>query len=212
MSIPSAFLCALQWLKEERVDTVLIGGVDEYCKVLGYYWHCMYKDTAGQPADAGAGRRHRIIGEGACFFVLANAAGADSAYGQVEAVRMGNYRRDQVALPDHAAFFLGADGFSECEPHYAEIIPAGAAAANYTHLYGAIPVGTAFDVAIAALSIKSGRLHPSAPDAVFGAHPPHTIRNARPLSGKRRVCCLKLGADGSYGWISLAATGPQPAQ
>jgi 3-oxoacyl-[acyl-carrier-protein] synthase II len=210
MSIPSAFLCALQWLQEDRVDTVIIGGVDEFCKVLGYYWHCMYKDTAGRPA--GGGTRHRIIGEGACFFVLANAVGTGSAYGRLEAVQMGSYRRERMALPGDATFFLGADGFSECEPHYVEVVPAGAAAANYTHLYGAIPVGTAFDVAIAALSIKSGWLQPPAVDTVFGAHSGNIIRNARPLTGERRICCLKLGADGGYGWISLTAAGPPPAR
>jgi 3-oxoacyl-[acyl-carrier-protein] synthase II len=36
MSMPIAFLTALHWLATNRVDTILVGGVDEYCNVIGY--------------------------------------------------------------------------------------------------------------------------------------------------------------------------------
>jgi 3-oxoacyl-[acyl-carrier-protein] synthase II len=37
MSGPSGLLSAIQWLKEERVEQVLLGAVEEYCDVLVRY-------------------------------------------------------------------------------------------------------------------------------------------------------------------------------
>ena len=48
MSIPSGLLTARQWLKEKRVDSVLVGGVDEYCSVLGYCWQRFFGDGDGE--------------------------------------------------------------------------------------------------------------------------------------------------------------------
>ncbi|MEW5910240.1 MAG: beta-ketoacyl synthase chain length factor [Thermodesulfobacteriota bacterium] len=42
MSIPAAFLLAEVWLSEGRVESVLIGGVDEHCPVLEYCWSRLF--------------------------------------------------------------------------------------------------------------------------------------------------------------------------
>ena len=44
MSVPSALITARHWLEEGRVDSVLLGAVDEYCDVMGYCWHRYYGD------------------------------------------------------------------------------------------------------------------------------------------------------------------------
>ncbi|MFZ1198667.1 MAG: beta-ketoacyl synthase N-terminal-like domain-containing protein, partial [Desulfobacterales bacterium] len=36
MSVPLAFLTACQWLEEDRVDSVLVGGADEFSRAMGY--------------------------------------------------------------------------------------------------------------------------------------------------------------------------------
>ena len=212
MSFASALLTAVHWLDEGRVDTVLIGGVDEYCKVLGYYWHCCNTDSGENiSGDAAADSRHRaIIGEGACFFVLTNDAANGSAYGCIETVETGNFLRGQVKLPEKAVYFLGADGYSRHEDQYAEIVPTGAAAAVYTPVYGGIPVGHAFDLALAALSLRRRKLYGSL------ANPPDN-RNQLNLIEKNAIlntesiCCLKLGAGGSYGSITLTSKSTAPA-
>lgn len=203
MSIPSAFLNACQWLKEGRVDSVLVGSVDEYSKILGYFWHSLYNTGNGEADFADKmNKSHAITGEGANFFVLARGNNTASPYGFIEDVHMGNFRCKKIDLPENAAFFLGADGYSECDDQYAEHIPEKASVASYSHLYGGLPVSTGFDIAIAALSNKSGTVFKSGDTPIYHSGRLNVIRHNEDL-GSRRICCLKLGAAGSYGWVSL---------
>ncbi|MCD6297852.1 MAG: beta-ketoacyl synthase chain length factor [Deltaproteobacteria bacterium] len=203
MSIPSAFMCALQWLKEGRVDTVLVGGVDEYCKVLGYYWHTRYNGNSRKVNGTSVNAlKHAIIGEGACFFVLAREEDGVSPYGYIEDVQMGNFLRGRMRLPESTIFFLGADGYSQSEDYYNDIIPARARVASYTHVYGGIPVGPAFDIAIAALSARSDTIYGSLQNPAIDYDKLNMVKKDEPL-GSGGICCLKLGADGAFGWITL---------
>jgi 3-oxoacyl-[acyl-carrier-protein] synthase II len=170
LSAVQAFLTARQWLAEERVDALLVGAVDEYSNVLGHYWHHLYGGPeAGEPV-------HSMIGEGAAFFVLSG-----EGYASVEAVEMGNYDSDPPELSRSAAVFAGADGYSGCDSEYSRIIPDSIPVASHSRIYGGLPVGTAFDVAIAALAYRDG----TAPTE--GSH----------------ISCLKLGAGGTYGLIRI---------
>jgi len=203
MSITSAFLTACQWLKEERVDSVLLGSVDEYSKILGYFWHCLYNNGHEQEGlSEKMSKEHAIIGEGANFFVLARENEAVSPYGFIEDVRMGNFKRRRISLPENAAFFLGADGYSECDDQYANYFSKETKVASYSHLYGGLPVGTGFDIAIAALSNKLKTVFKSSDSPVFNSDRLNVVRDNEDL-GSRRICCLNLGAGGSYGWVSL---------
>jgi 3-oxoacyl-[acyl-carrier-protein] synthase II len=203
MSMPSALLSAIQWLQEDRVQWVLVGGVDEFCKVLGYYWHCRCgnsdfpPETAGQSADG-----HALVGEGACFFVLKNENEATSAYGTIEDVQLGSLSHGGIELPDKSPVVLGADDFGNGDSRYAELLPGECRAAIYTPLYGALPVGMAFDMAIAALSFQSGRLFPSTHTDLPGMSDLRFVRSDEPLAG-RCVSCLKLGAGNAFGRVTL---------
>jgi 3-oxoacyl-[acyl-carrier-protein] synthase II len=206
MSVPSAFLTAVQWLEQDRVDTVLVGGVDEYCKVLGYYWHCRYGNRRGEGQPlATAGMQHTIIGEGACFFVLQKQTAPDSPYGVIDDVCMTGFRNGPIGLPQDAIYFLGADGYSECETVYPGVVPRQARTAVYTPLYGGLPVGLAFDLAIAGLSHRRETLFKSFDGPVVTNTDINRIdRQFR--HGRNRICCLKLGAGGFSGWITLSGT------
>ena len=203
MSMPSALLTAVQWLQEERVEWVLVGGVDEFCKVLAYYWHCRY----GQPHTR-AGSAHQtangqvIVGEGACFFVLAGEKTATSAYGCIEDVRLGSFESGAVPLSGKGPIVLGADEFSQCDGRYAELLPDDCRSAVYAPLYGALPVGTAFDMAIAALSLKSGQFFPSPPGCLPAGQNASTDRKIQKLADSR-FSCLKLGAGSTFGLVTL---------
>jgi 3-oxoacyl-[acyl-carrier-protein] synthase II len=200
-SVASALLSAVQWLRHDRVDTVLVGGVDEYCKVLGYYWHCRY--AADDPGHPTPDKQHVIIGEGACFFVLQKESDPSGSYAVIDDVCMTDFRRGPVDLPEDAVFFLGADGYSECDADYPEILPPTALAAVYTPLYGGLPVGTAFDMAVAALSHRRRALFASSDSAVFESGKLDRIER---LHVGAPICCLKLGAGGVAGWITLNGT------
>lgn len=202
MSIPSAFATAVQWLEEDRVDTVLVGGVDEYCKVLGYYWHCRQQDEKNQPAT-----ETDVIGEGACFFVLSREEKPASPYGVLKTVRLGHGPALNVALPAEAVFFLGTDSYSECDPMYVDYLPPDAKVSIHSHIFGGVPIGIGFEVAIAALSHKTGKIFGSAAidtrrvNGLSLIRP--EIRSDQLLAESVPIGCLKLGAGKAYGWMIL---------
>jgi len=203
MSITSAFLSACQWLHEERVESVLVGSVDEYNKILGYFRHCLYNSGNEKMNVARKiNPKHAIIGEGANFFFLTGENETSSPYGFIEDVKMGNFNRRGVNLPENAAFYLGVDGYSECDDQYVKYLPENAGVASYSHLYGGLPVGTGFDIAIAALSNKYKTIFKSGDPSIFNSDRLNVVRHNEDL-GSRHICCFKLGARGSYGWVSL---------
>ncbi|NNK84391.1 MAG: hypothetical protein HKO91_02410, partial [Desulfobacterales bacterium] len=203
MSIPSAFLSAYQWLQEERVDSVLVGSVDEYSKILGYFWHSLYHANNQQVGFTDKQTPgHAITGEGANFFVLTREKTDAFPYGFIEDVQMGNVKQGELNLPQNAAIFLGADGYSECDDQYDKYISNDSKVSSYSHLYGGLPVGTGFDIAIAGLSNKLKTVFKSGNLPVYNSDRLNVIRKNEDL-GSRRICCLKLGTGGSYGWISL---------
>ncbi|MDX2441060.1 MAG: hypothetical protein QNK40_10985, partial [Desulfobacterales bacterium] len=62
--------------------------------------------------------------------------------------------------------------------------------------------GTGFDIAIAALSNKLQTVFKSGDSPIYHSGRLNAIRHNEDLAS-RRICCLKLGAGGSYGWVSL---------
>jgi 3-oxoacyl-[acyl-carrier-protein] synthase II len=202
MSIPSAFLSACQWLQEKRVEAVLVGGVDEYCRAMGYNWHRRYhsgNSAKNDSADLTPG--HAVIGEGACFFVLAPQEDA-SPYGFIEEVRLENYTRSRVDAAKDAVYFLSVDGYKEYDDLYAAYLAKDIKAASYTHLYGGIPIGMGFDIAIAALCHKTGKFYASAEGVRHHSGHLNVIRAKEPL-GTGGICCLKLGAGGILGSVQV---------
>ena len=203
MSIPSAFLSACQWLREKRVESVLVGGVDEYCRALGYNWYRRYHSGdsgKNNPADLTPG--HAVIGEGACFFVLTPQEDA-SPYGFIEAVRIGNYRRGRMDAAKDAVYFLSVDDYSEYDDPYAVYLSKDTKVASYTHLYGGIPIGMGFDIAIAALCHKADKIYASAEGVRHHSGHLNVIRREESL-GTGSLYCLKLGAGGTLGSVQLA--------
>ena len=196
MSIPSAFATALQWLAEDRVDTVLVGGVDEYCKVLGYYWHCRRQDDINPLTAAGD-----IIGEGACFFVLGREVKHRSAYGLVEAAQLGHGAHLNLTFPGPDIFFIGIESDRANASMYADCLGPDAKMTIHSHAFGETPIGLGFEVAIAALTHKTGMLFGCPAEDARRINGLNLIRVTRPLPAPVPICCLKLGAGNAYGWI-----------
>ena len=203
MSMASAFFNALLWLEEERVDTVVVGGVDEFCNVLGYYWHCHTGSAARRYLPhSQAPSTYAVIGEGACFFVLRRVNKGSDAYARIAGVQMGSTNGRIPPLSGRDVYLIGADGYSECDHRYADWLPPDARVAAYTDVYGGLPVGMGFDVAIAALSLQSRQFF--APSKAGDTPQIGSIaRVPEALSASDRFTCLKLGAADAYGWISL---------
>jgi 3-oxoacyl-[acyl-carrier-protein] synthase II len=196
MSVPSALITARHWLEEGRVDSVLLGAVDEYCDVMGYCWHRYYGDRAMADHEMKPFEydlQTAIPSEGAAFFLLSRADEGPASYGYIEDVTMGRCDRGPL-VTDNTFLFIGADGHKQCGGYYKQYIPENTRLASYTPIYGSLPIGPAFDVAIAALSRKAGILcNPPAGNIAV------TDRN---MSDKL-ITCLKINNEGQFGIITL---------
>ena len=95
---------------------------------------------------------------------------------------------------DVDAVFLAANGDRRTAGGYRAVARSDVPVAAYAPLYGASPSGAAFDLAVAAVSLKESTLYPSpVSDAAFG----DVIASGRALASPSRVGCLECGPDGS---------------
>jgi 3-oxoacyl-[acyl-carrier-protein] synthase II len=190
MSVPSALLTARRWLAEERVESVLVGGVDEAGEVLAHCWRRYFGVPDGVLRPLEFARQSALPGEGAAFLLLG--AGGEAKYGYLADVVQGNLAGGLPKMPEH--LILGADGHRECGALYSRQIPDGTRTAAYAPLYGSLPAAPALDLAIAALAVEEDRLY-STP----GEEAPH---DGLALNGNP-VGVLKLGRGGDFGLLAV---------
>ena len=155
MSPLSALLTASTWLAEGRVKAVLFGAVDELCPVLSYSYERFFGEQTSGPIEPFQwDQQTAVMGEGAAFLLLTRAEEADSGYGCIDQLLWTRSKR--WAAPHEAALVVGADGhrcYADAYRRLAEDHPKRIA---YSPLYGSLPGGQAFDVAIAALAAQAG--------------------------------------------------------
>jgi 3-oxoacyl-[acyl-carrier-protein] synthase II len=195
-------LVAGQWLEDHLVDAVLLGGVDEYCDVLGYCWQRFFGSTptAGmQPLNWDD--QSAVAGEGAAFFVLTRDEGTAPRYGVITDIQLGHNQTGGPQISKDTLLVLGADGHKSSGMHYAQSIPDGTLTAAYTPLYGSLPTGPAFDLAIAALSISEGKIFTAPAGSGLNTRQQHRL--TRQSLDSRQISCLKFDCEGQFGLITL---------
>jgi 3-oxoacyl-[acyl-carrier-protein] synthase II len=192
LSFPSALLTALAWLARERVDAVIVGGVDELNHAHAYAWHA---HRMKRPKDVETVDRVPLAGEGACFFVLKPHSADASPYGIIREVVLSRDIGGPIRRPPSECTILGRGGLAATPVDYDRWLPAGACSRCYADIYGDLPVDSAFDTAIAALSLKNNRIYTDGrkPDP-SGHHEP---------AASRPIACLKLGVGDTYAWTLM---------
>lgn len=175
LSFASALCTALTWLREARVEAVLLGAVDEVCHVQAYCHARLLGRKARQTVAPGAGAAFFLLrppraGKGICLGPPIFGCGAP-------------WNQDGLPLHKGEAWILGADGHAGCAPWYAKAAGAWPDCAAYTPLFGSTPAGHALDVTAGVLALEQGLLFP---DRLR----PHA--RAVPLQ-QGAVWCLKAG-------------------
>jgi 3-oxoacyl-[acyl-carrier-protein] synthase II len=150
-SFHAALQLADAWLREGRVEHVLVGAVDQFGEVMGYIVDSKLILAADgkirpfqfKPAAA-------VPGEGAAFFVVSR-GGSDRTYCRVVDIRFGD---DQggPARPDLDV--LDADGMLTDESVYLADLDSRTPVAAYSPLYGSMMIGSAFSCAAGALMLQ----------------------------------------------------------
>ena len=202
MSVSSALLTACRWLQDKQVDALLFGTVDEYCSVLGYSWQRFFggaPDADMKPLEFD--NQSAIAGEGAAFFLLTRDEGEKPPYGYVTDIQLGSARSRGPKITKDRFLILGADGHKTAGVHYGGLIPAHMKTAVYTPLYGSFPTNPAFDLAVAAISIREGKIF--ATPKMAGENSELTIVKEEENFDSKYISCLKLGCNGEFGMINL---------
>ena len=176
MSPLSALLTATTWLADGRVKAVLFGAVDELCPVLSYSYARLFPEQTSGPIEPFHwDRQTAVMGEGAAFLLLKDAEDSDRARGYIDQCLW--TRSNRWEPPRDAALVVGADGHRCYADAYRRLAEGHPRVVAYSPLYGSLPGGQAFDVAIAALAAQAGE-------------------------GPDRIWSIKCAAEGNCGAIS----------
>lgn len=186
----SVMSAARNWLQEGTVDYVLAGVGDEYCDVRGYATVLSGSRKISGLSPLSFDECTYLPGEGFVAFLLGKEP-AGKGYGRVIDIRAGNPGAD--IYNDHEALFLAANGEQGTGKHYKSLITGDNRFRAYSSLYGGMPVGSGFDMAIAALSLKEGVIYPS------------PGQNSKPehLNGNERIGCIGYDRNGNGSLITL---------
>jgi len=184
----SALLTAKMWLSQERCDHVLAGYVEECGKVMEYA--CSQKlnlavDGKIKSLDFSAGPV-AVPGETAIFFLLSDRP-AKKSYGKIEKVDFSPPGQAAVDL-----LIVAADGSTKDESGYRQDLKAGRSLAGYSALAGSFAGGSAFNCAVAALTLKNQTIYP-VPFADVKSGPAQL----------KQLACLRYDCPGSPAVVEL---------
>jgi 3-oxoacyl-[acyl-carrier-protein] synthase II len=162
MSTVAALLNARIWLEEKRVDSVLLGGVDQINKVLLYCYHGFFGDEI--PYEIIPLRydlQTAIPGEGAAFMLLTADDGRIPPYGYIDMVSW--EALSNCTVPEDVLIVPGSDGHRTCGLQYRKLLK-GVDPANiktFSQIYGSMPCGQIFDLVLASIAGRHGLIHNS---------------------------------------------------
>ncbi len=198
MTSSSVFSTASAWLEEGKVDYVLTGVGDEYCEVRGYSTILSGSENVSAIKPSAFNDCTYLPGEGFVSFLMGKEKGR-KAYGSISSIETGS---GNPVKPDHSALFLAANGDRSTGCHYDNLQKGKDLTRLYSPLYGGMPAGQGFDVAIAALSLKDGRLYPS--PEVSGAEQKQAEPQIREILHSDSIACLQYDDNGNFGLITLS--------
>lgn len=192
----AVFSTALGWLDADMVDYVLAGAGDEYCAVRGYVAAMSGGRDFGGIRPFLFDECTYLPGEGFVAFMLGR-AGGQKGYCTLLGAEVGR------GVPGGLdALFPAANGEAAAGRSYGNVSTGQRNVAAWSPLYGGMPVGNAFDTAIAALSLREGRLYP-VPDA-SGGGALDVVDAARPLAQDAVIGCVECDAFDNYSLIRLS--------
>jgi len=185
-----ALMTANAWLERGVVDYVLASVADEYFPVLGYAVSQLGLDSSGRIDPFRFSSCSYVPAEGSIAFLLGNET-ADAKHGSVlDVLSMpASAPLDPAVIQEHRALLLSANGDRRTGRSYEKLGLRGIKVAAYAPLYGSLPVGLGFDVALAAVSLEMGQLNPTASETIPNVL--DVMTEAIPLRVGDRIGCLE---------------------
>jgi 3-oxoacyl-[acyl-carrier-protein] synthase II len=159
----AVLLQACQWLEEGRADHIIAGVGEDYCPVEGYALQAAAGHTAERIEPFSLDKCSFIPGQGWVSFLLSSAK-TESVYAEISSLHVNeSIERITREMTERAsALILSAKGNKAENKDYGLLMkkrPGRFCA--YSHLYGSFSSGSAFDLAVAALSVKNKKVYSS---------------------------------------------------
>ncbi len=153
MSVPIALVSTIDWLRSDNVDAIVFGGVDEYCRTLGYCHKRYFGEHVGPMEPLAFDRQTAIPGEGAAFFMMRSEENAKNPIAFIDVPRLGHVDQG-VEIPADGVIFIGANGHKDSGRWYDAVVPTDRDVRCMTPVYGSFPAAAAFDLAAAVLHVQ----------------------------------------------------------
>jgi 3-oxoacyl-[acyl-carrier-protein] synthase II len=169
-TLSSVLVMAQDWLDQNVVDYVLVGLGDEYCNVLGYAATGMNSglEKALQPLNF----KHCTFlpGEGHITFLVAKDKTRLEGYAEISDIQIRKDVNEVNTIIQSNPVIINSSGNSNQGKTFARLKQNHLK--SYTNLYGGTPTSSAFDLAVACVSLKDKKLYPvpgsQEKDAVLG--------------------------------------------
>jgi|GEM_PF-181601 len=199
-SVASGLLTARQWLAEGRVDEVLFGAVDEYCPVRGYSSLRLPCRNSSINRNGKKVSEPEVLGEGAAFLLLSREKDDCFSYPKVIDVLQGNIDYDCQSLSRNDLIILEDMQNRYCERIYNKLQVSELCAGSFSHIYGRLPVGQAFDLVIAVLMLRNRKVYP----CINLSNHSSTMADNLLKNDPEQIACLAISKRGEYGAVTLA--------
>ncbi len=139
-------------------------------------------------------------GEGAAFMVLSNENSPLNKYPDIVDVQQGNCNPELLDIGRSDLLILGKTGGRTCDFYQNIVLKNHPSITDFAHIYGVLPVGQAFDLAIGALMLRNRGIQLKSEVSVQAG----TRINHPPKSAFSRVFCLTINPGGEYGLVAVA--------
>jgi 3-oxoacyl-[acyl-carrier-protein] synthase II len=155
-SFQYALQLAQAWINEERCDYVLAGAVDQCGAVLEYVCNCkLIQAHDGRIKPFHFNPTFQVPGEGAAFFLMSK-RDSRNVLCTVESVRFGE---DPDGHMPADLNIIDTDGMLPDESVYIPSLSPDIPAASYSPVFGSLMIGSAFNCAAGALTLKNQMLY-----------------------------------------------------
>jgi len=206
-TLSNVLFTAQNWLDQNIVDYVLVGLGDEYCDVLGY-----------SAAGLDAGKKEKIQpfefdlctylpGEGHITFLMANSFGAKNKYANIEKIQLRKKftEIDTTNLQSSEALIINTNGWRSHGKTFSKINMNEIRVGAYASLYGSMPIGCAFDLAIGAICLKEKKLFLIPEITTNQQMPSNAISGITDISGNKNITCLEYCDRDEFNLYTLSS-------
>lgn len=210
-TVVDVFMTAENWLNHGLMDYVLACMGDEYCDVLGYAAAGLGASKVTHIRPFQFDECSYLPGEGCISFLLSKDSSIKGKYGNLERVQF-SLSIDEIDpdfLKGFDAVILAAKGKQSEGKTFQKLKLNNVKTAAYSPLYGSMPVGSAFDLASAALMLSENKLY-THPERLLVKNEPFQVINDdiqhKPVS---RISCIEYSDSDRVNIYNLSKTWSQ---